>query len=130
MDGPAPVIASPPVPDKARLYIYRDATTYGSQNWTTVSLSGVKLGDIAPGTIFYRDLAPGTYQLEVRSDRLYPDQFNRVTLTAGSITFAKVEEARSWGASGMGAKGTTFVVRIVDPRIGTSEIGRLRLVEG
>ena len=129
--GPSqPVVASPPSPDKARLYVYRDATIYDSQMWTAVSLNRAKLGDAAPGTVFYRDVAPGTYEVEVRSDRLYPDQFKTVTLAPGSITFAKVQEVLGWGASGMGAKGTTFVVSIADPTIGTAEIRRLRLVDG
>ena len=33
------VITSPPPADKARLYVYRDATLYGSQVWTAVSLN-------------------------------------------------------------------------------------------
>lgn len=126
----APVVVTSPVPDKARLYIYREPTIYGSQIWTAVSLNGAKLGDVAPGTVFYRDVAPGTYELEARSDRLYPDQFKTVTLPADSVTFAKIDEARGWGASGMGAKGTTFVIRIVDPGTGESETSRLRLVDG
>jgi hypothetical protein len=77
------VIVSPPSADKARLYIYRDATIYGSQVWTAVSLDRGRLGDSASGTVFYRDVAPGTYEVEVRSDRLYPDQFKTVTLMPG-----------------------------------------------
>jgi hypothetical protein len=55
-----PVVATPPPADKARLYIYRDATVYGSQLWTAVSLDRARVGDSAPGTVFYRDVAPGT----------------------------------------------------------------------
>jgi hypothetical protein len=43
-----PVVASPPAADKARLYIYRDATISGSQLWTAVSLDHTRLGDSAP----------------------------------------------------------------------------------
>lgn len=42
------VVAAPPPADKTRLYIYRDATIYGSQELTAVSLSGMKIGDPAP----------------------------------------------------------------------------------
>lgn len=125
-----PVVISPPPADKARLCIYRDATIYGSQVWTAVSLDHVPLGDLAPGTAFYRDVASGTYEVEVRSDKLYPDQFKTVTLMPGRITFVKIQEARSWGGSGFGPKGTTFVVTVVDPALGTAEIGGLRPVPG
>lgn len=125
-----PVVASPPPADKARLYIYRDATVYGSQLWTAVSLDRTRVGDSAPGTIFYRNVAPGTYEVEVRSDKLYPDQFKTVRLAPGSITFVKIQEQPLWGQSGFGSKGTTFVVTIIDPAVATAEISRLRLVPG
>jgi len=125
-----PVLASPPPADKARLYIYRDATAYGSQLWTPVSLDRARVGDTAPGTVLYRDVAPGTYEVEVRSDKLYPDQFKTVRLAPGSTTFVKIQEQPLWGASGFSRQGTTFVVAIIDPAIGTAEISRLRLVPG
>jgi Protein of unknown function (DUF2846) len=125
-----PVVVSLPPADKARLYIYRDASIYGSQAWTMVSLDRARLGDSAPGTVFYRDVAPGTYEVEVRSDRLYPEQFKTVKLVPGGITFVKIQEAAHWGQSGFGMNGTTFVVTVVDPAFARAEIGGLRLVPG
>jgi hypothetical protein len=125
-----PVVASPPPADKARLYIYRDATIYGSQLWTAVSLNGEAMGSSAPGTVLYRDVAPGTYEIEVRSDKLYPDQFKTVKLAPGSITFVKIQEQQFWGQSARQWQGTTFVVTIIDPSVGTAAISRLRLVPG
>jgi hypothetical protein len=125
-----PVVISPPPADKARLYIYRDASIYGSQVWTEVSLDRAPLGSSAPGTVFYRDVAPGTYEVEVRSDHLYPDQFKTVTLAPGDVTLVKIEDQPDWGKSAFGPKGTTFVVVIVDPGLGRAEIGGLRLVPG
>jgi hypothetical protein len=124
-----PVVASPPPADKARLYVYRDATTYGSQLWTAVSLDHARLGDAAPGVVFYRDVAPGTYEVEVRSEELYPDQFKTVRLVPGSVTFVKIQQS-SWGQSPFDEQGAIFVVTIIDPAIGTAEISRLRLVKG
>lgn len=125
-----PVVISPPPADKARLYVYRDATIYGSQTWTEVSLDRAPLGNSAPGTVFYRDVAPGSYEVEVRSDRLYPDQFKTVKLVPGGITFVKIEEQPDWGKSAFGAKGTTFVVAVIDPALGRAETAGLRLVPG
>ena len=125
-----PVTPVPASPDKARLYVYRAAAVYGSQEWTAVSLNHLKIGDAAPGTVIYRDVAPGTYEIEVRSERLYPDQFKTERLAPGSIMFVKIEEQRSWGQSGFGKVGTTFVVVIVDPSLATTEMRRLRLVPG
>lgn len=126
----APVAVAPPPPDKARLYVYRDATIYGFQSWTAVSLNHMKIGDSAPGTVFVRDVAPGTYEVEVRSDNLYPDQFRTVRLDPGTITFVKIEDQRDWAKSGFGATRTTFVVAIIAPALAAAEIGGLRLVPG
>jgi hypothetical protein len=87
------------------------------------------MGSSAPGTVFYRDVAPGTYEVEVRSDELYPNQFKTVRIAPGSITFVKIQEQPLWGQSGPD-QGATFVVTIIDPAIGSAEISRLRLVPG
>jgi hypothetical protein len=125
-----PVVIARPPADKARVYVYRDASIYGSQVWTEVSLDRAPLGSSAPGTAFYRDVAPGTYEIEVRSDHLYADQFKTVTLVPGSVAFVKIEEDPAWSKSAFGLKGTTFVVVIIDPGLGRAEIGGLRLVPG
>jgi hypothetical protein len=61
-------VAKPVPPDKVRIYVYRDLYLYDAQVWTAVSLNGETIGDSAPGTVFYRDVLPGTYEIEVRSD--------------------------------------------------------------
>jgi hypothetical protein len=127
---PAAVAVSPPPAEKARLYVYRDATIYGSQQWTAVSLDRVRLGDLPPGAVFFRDLAPGRYEIEVRSDKLYPEQFKTAALASGSITFVKIQEQEHWSQSGFGQKGTTFIVVLVDSALGAVEIGQLRLIPG
>jgi hypothetical protein len=117
--------AAVPLPaDRARVYVYRDLNPYDTTEWTAVSLNGEKIGNNAPGTVFYRDVPPGTYEIEVRSDQLYPNQFKTVVLAAGSTVFAKIQEVRHWGKSFEGG-GETFVVTIVDPATGYREIGAL-----
>jgi uncharacterized protein DUF2846 len=120
--GPEPALA----PDKARLYVYRDFMPGDSPDWTTVSLDHHPLGASAPGTVFYRDVTPGTYEVEVRSDKLYPDQFKTVRVAAGSRTYVKIEQAPFWGNSPWGWQGTTFVVAIVNPALGAQEVAHLR----
>ena len=81
------------------------------------------------GMVFYRDVAPGTYEVEVRSEELYPNQFKTVRLAPGSVTFVKIQQS-TWGQSAFDQPGATFIVTIIDPAIGTAEISRLRLVKG
>jgi Protein of unknown function (DUF2846) len=129
--GPQPKLALPPVSlAKARLIFYRTANPYDGLVWTRVSLNGERVGASAPGTVFYRDLAPGTYEVEVDSERLYPHQFKTVAVAAGSTTFVKLVGLPYWGQSGVQWWGYTFTVAVIDPAIGQYEIGPLHLTPG
>lgn len=128
--GPHPGSEPALAPELARLYVYRDLVLGDSPVWTTVSLNRQPLGESAPGTVFYRDVPPGTYEIEVRSDKPYPDQFKTVRLAAGSRTFVKVEQQPFWGNSPWGWSGTTFIVAIINPALGAQQIASLRLSPG
>ncbi len=118
-------------PDKARLYIYRDPTVYDPLVWTAVSLNREVVGSSAPGSVFYRVVAPGTYRIEARSDKLYPGQVKTVVVQPGSTTYVKVEAQPFWGQSGRQWQGNTFVVvAIIDPAIGIYQTSRLQLTPG
>ncbi|HUH83398.1 MAG TPA: DUF2846 domain-containing protein [Stellaceae bacterium] len=121
--------AAPLAAERARVYVYRELNPYDSPTWTAVSLNREKVGNSAPGQVFYRDVAPGTYEIEVRSDYLYPNQFKTVTLAPGATVYAKIQDVRSWGKSFDGG-GTTFAVTIVDPAVARREIGALCPVAG
>jgi hypothetical protein len=123
--------AFPPVPtDMARFYVLREPTIYDSQIWTAVSLNDQVAGTSAPGTVFYRDVAPGTYRVEARSEKLYPDQVKTVVVRPGSATFVRVDNLPTWSQSNRQWWGTTFTVEIIDPAIGQVELGKLRLTPG
>ncbi len=122
--------AGAPAPGKARLYFYREAGLYDPMVWTAVSLNGAVIGNSAPGTVFYRDVAPGTYRVEARSDKLYPGQVKTVVAAAGAMVFVQVEAARSWGQSGRLWQGSTFTVAVVDAAIGRYRIGTLTPTPG
>jgi hypothetical protein len=126
-----PAAALSPTPGAtARFYILREPTIYDSPTWTTVSLNGEVAGSSAPGTVFYRDVTPGTYRVEARSDKLYPDQVKTVVVRPGSTTFVRVDNVPNWGQSPRQWQGTTFTVEIIDPAIGQIEIGRLQMTPG
>jgi hypothetical protein len=123
--GSEPTIAA----GMARFYFFRAPTTYDSQLWTAVSLNHRKVGDSAPGTVFYRDVPPGRYEVEVRSDKLYPDQFKTVEVGPGSTTYVQIQNLPPW-SQGAWWQGTTFVVVIVDPALAAREIPSLCLTPG
>jgi hypothetical protein len=122
---------APPLPHRlARIYVYREPTIYDSTLWTGVTFNDIKVGDCAPGTVFYRDVPPGSYKIEPRSEQLYPGQAKTVFVEPGTSTFAKIQNQPFWGQSPRNTHGTTFTVAIIDPAIGLVEIGRLRLTGG
>jgi hypothetical protein len=124
-------LALPGVPaTKARLIFYRGGAPYDGLIWTRVRLNGESIGAAAPGPLFYRDVAPGVYQIGVDSEKLYPDQVKAVAVDAGSTTFIKVMGLPFWGQSGVGWWGYTFTVAVIAPAVGQSEIGPLRLTSG
>jgi hypothetical protein len=127
---PPAAVASPVPAGMARFYVLREPTIYDSPTWTAVSLNGEVAGSSAPGTVFYRDVAPGTYRVEARSDKLYPDQVKTVVVRPGSATFVRVDNLPNWGQSPRQWSGTTFTVEIIDPAIGRVEIGKLQLTPG
>jgi hypothetical protein len=121
----------PPVPaDKVRFFVYREPTYYDSLQWTWIWLNGEKAGDVGPGQVFYRDVPPGTYSIEARSDRLYPGQVKTVAAPPGATVFVRVDNPLFWGQSPRQWSGTTFVAMIVDPAIGRIQTASLRLTPG
>jgi hypothetical protein len=129
--APQQKLALPGVPaTKARLIFYRGGDPYDGLIWTNVLLNGESIGASAPGTVFYRDVAPGVYQIGVDSEKLYPDQVKAVAVDGGSTTFIKVMGLPYWGQSGVGWWGYTFTTAVMAPAVGQSEIGPLRLTSG
>jgi len=131
-DAASPAESPPPpvAPGQARIYVYRAATVYDSTVWTTVSLNGTATGESAPGTVFYRDVAPGTYLVDPGSEKLYPNQAKTIAVQPGTTTFVKIQPVPWWGQSGRQWVGNAFTIAIVDPAIGQYEIGGLRLTRG
>ena len=117
-------------PTKARLIFYRGGNPYDGLVWTKVLLNGQSIGASAPGTVFYRDVAPGVYQVGVDSEKLYPDQLKAVAVDAGSTTYIKVMGMPFWGQSGLQWWGYTFTTAVIAPAVGQSEIGPLQLTPG
>jgi hypothetical protein len=97
---------------------------------TSVSLNRQPVGSLGPGYVFFRDVAPGTYAVEARSERLYPGQVKTVVVKPGSTVFVKVVNIPWWGQSPRQWTGETYVATIVDPAIGRIQIGNLRLTPG
>jgi hypothetical protein len=126
LEGPIPALPA----GEARLYFFRDANVYDGLLTTIVALNGVPTGVSGLGTVFYRDVAPGTYRIEARSDKLYPAQVRTVVVAPGTSTYVRVQTLPYWGQSGRQWQGNTFVVNIVNPAMAQQEMIPLQLIRG
>ncbi len=115
----------PPIPaGEARIFVYRDYEPYQSLAWVPVFFNGATIGAVGPGHVLKRDVAPGTYKIEAKSEGLWPDQAKTVRVAAGDFVFAKIESFNGLDDSGGGDElQATFVVVLVDPLVARREIG-------
>ncbi len=130
-----PQVAStvPPVPSgQGRIYFYRDYEPYESLSRPYLYLNRKVVGISIPGGVFFRDVAPDTYEVSVYSLGAYPNQFKTIAVKPGDVFYAKIESLRSW-YSGNGVfspfEPDTFVVAIIDPNQARVELGNMRYVQ-
>jgi Protein of unknown function (DUF2846) len=133
---PFPEVAAsvPPIPpDRGRIYFYRDYEPYESLSRPPLYLNGATVGASIPGGVFYRDVAPGTYEIKVLSLGLFPNQFKTVTVRPGDTYYAKIESLRSWSGNDNGDLSSfvsdTFVVALIDPNQARNELNLMRYVQ-
>ena len=135
---PGPPFASlaaslPPVPaGEARIFFYRWLEPYESTAATAVLLNGNRVAVTETGSVLYRDLAPGQYTISIPNSGRYPYQFKTVVLAPGEVMYARIESRRDWAVCNIysDACQDTFVVNLVAPSLGLSEMRGLRLIGG
>jgi len=135
----ATAIAQPaPPPDKARIYFYRLPAGSSTPIWTVVYLNGASVGDSSPGTYFWRDVPPGTYEITLRSQGKYPGQFQTATARAGETLYVRIASIDYFDFAGGGlnlgggnvapggvSSTPTFADQIVAPEQARREMARL-----
>jgi hypothetical protein len=113
-------------PGQARIFVYRDFQPYQSLAWVPVFLNGTNIGAVGPGKVMQRDLPPGSYTIEAKSEELWPDQAKIVALAPGQTAYAKIESFRGISSNSVeGADIPTFVIVLIDPAQARREIGGL-----
>ena len=74
----------PPSPGMARVWFVRQFEPSESLATPMIYVNGAPLAPSVPGTIFYRDLAPGTYSFSVDTCGTDINQFPTVQLAPGA----------------------------------------------
>jgi hypothetical protein len=86
-----------------------------------VFANGKAIGDIPPGTDFYRDFSPGTYKFTVQPYGLPTGQADTVELAAGTQTYLEVQWVPSWdegyAEAGWGFGSNTFGILTMSPQL-------------
>jgi hypothetical protein len=95
-----------------------------------VRFNGRIVGVSQPGEAFYRDVAPGDYDVTVDSPGRDVDQFARVAVAAGQQLYIQVQVSKLWDCSGsaMASCRDTFYTRVQPPQIGAAAIASLRRI--
>jgi len=109
--------ASVPAPlGLARVWVLRQfepGENVGRSPW--VYVNGTALSQAAAGTVFYRDLAPGTYTFSVETCGRDTNQAQTLGLTPGTQTFLEIQSLVSF-TPGDCLPPETFYVRQIQPR--------------
>ena len=101
-----------------RLYIFRPIRSFGSHIDDYVTVDGIPVHRLAPGTGFYCDLDPGQYVISVAGHKTSPLE---VSLAAGQASYVCVMLHPQGGVSPRGGALTSdqsFVVRKFEPEFG------------
>ena len=109
---------------EARIFVYRDYEPYQSLSWVPVFFNRAKVGAVGPGQVLMRDVPPGTYTIEPKSEGLWPNQAKTVRVGAGDSVYAKIESFNGLDPSGDDLQAT-FVVVLMDSVAARREIGPL-----
>jgi hypothetical protein len=130
----AAIPAGPP-PGYARIWIYRLDEPYVSLARPYVRFNSRIVGISELGGAFYRDVAPGKYDVTVDSAGRDVNQFVDVELAAGQQVYIEVQVLRYWDCGGPDSDGDewcqpTFYTRLQFPRVGAAAIAKSTLYNG
>jgi hypothetical protein len=118
----------PPAPaNTARIFVYRAFEPYQSLQWVPVFFNNDTIGAVGPGKVILRDVAPGTYTIEAKSEGLWPEQAKTVTVRPGGVVYAKITSFKGLDPTADApSELITYVVVLMDPATAQREIGPLR----
>ena len=128
---PAPQVAASP-PGQARIWFYRLWAPSESLNAANIDVNGQYVGSVEPGGAFYRDVAPGVYQIVPQNKYLDYNQNTNVAVVPGQQVFIAVLDLSSWANAVSGAqwyvRRDAWYARLVPPQSALAQIANPALV--
>jgi hypothetical protein len=111
-----PALLAPPPPGLARVWFLRQYQPGENLSTPMIYVNGAALTPSLPGTIFYRDFAPGVYTFSVDTCGTDVYQFPTVQLAPGAQYDFEVQSLQSFTPPDCPRDAGTFYVRPVQPR--------------
>ena len=128
---PVPQAAAPP-PGQARIWFYRLRNPSESLSVANIDLNGVYVGSVEPGGAFYRDVAPGTYNIMPQNQYLDYNQNTNVAVVAAEQAFIAVLDLTSWANAVSGGqwyiRRDAWYARLIPPQYALAQIATPALV--
>jgi hypothetical protein len=82
------------------------------------------------GSVFYRDVPPGTYLITADSPGRDVNQFARVALAAGQTAYVKVDANNWWAGVCRSCQVNTFYTLLIAPPLARAEMAGLPVAGG
>jgi len=97
-----------------------------------VDVNGVYVGSVEPGGAFYRDVAPGTYNIMPQNQYLDYNQNTKVAVVPGEQAFIAVLDLTSWANAVSGGqwyiRRDAWYARLIPPQYALAQIATPALV--
>ncbi len=123
--GAAPSLAGGP----AHVFIYRNFRTGGPLNDPVVYIDGQPTGVPAMGSVFERDVPPGTHVFTTDPKRPELAEISSVLTPPGSAVYLAVDD--NWvDDDTQGSRTPVFSIAPIDPVIALPQVQRLPLERG
>jgi hypothetical protein len=117
---------------QARIWFYRLWNPSESLNTANIDVNGVYFGSVEPGSAFYRDVAPGVYQIVPQNQYFDYNQNTNVAVVPGQQVFIAVLDLSSWANAVSGAQRSvhrdSWYARLVPPQYALAQIANPALV--
>jgi len=112
-----------------RLYVFREVRSFGAHIDDYVTIDGLPVHRVTPGTGFYCDVRPGSYVISVARHKTYQ---LRLSVDAGQREYVCVMLHTQGGVAPRGGALTSdqsFDVRLLEPHYGRQRAREYRLTE-
>jgi hypothetical protein len=131
--APAPV---PPIPQgEARVWFYRDAGPYDSQQIPYILMNGTPIGVSYPRGAFYLDVRPGFYHVAVQQYLSNPEEDANIQLAPGQQVYLRIVSLTDCIAGGgatrsPGYSRPCFYVWNIPPQVAQAAVAQTPFYRG